>query len=181
MRLRGIELTNVRRFAGKRASLLGIGDSVTVLSEPNESGKSTLFDALHAAFFERHRSRNAAILSLQPHAGGAPEVEVEIALPEGRFRIVKRWINRPHARVTDATGRPIALADEAEAWIDRLMGGGLAGPSVGAAGGFGARAGGPARPRARPVGAARPPLFGCGRDRPHDRRAADGCGDRPGQ
>jgi DNA repair exonuclease SbcCD ATPase subunit len=129
MRLRGIELTNVRRFAGTRASLVGIGDGITVLSEPNESGKSTLFDALHAAFFEKHRSRNAAIMALQPHAGGAPEVAVEIALPEGRFRIAKRWINRPHAQVTDATGRLIAQADEAEAWIDRLMGGGLAGPS----------------------------------------------------
>ena len=129
MRLRGIELTNVRRFAGTRASLVGIGDGITVLSEPNESGKSTLFDALHAAFFEKHRSRNAAIMALQPYAGGAPEVAVEIALPEGRFRIAKRWINRPHAQVTDATGRLIAQADEAEAWIERLMGGGLAGPS----------------------------------------------------
>ena len=54
---------------------------------------------------------------------------VEIELPEGRFRMAKRWINRAHAQVLDATGRLIAQADEAEAWIDRLMDGGLAGPS----------------------------------------------------
>ncbi|RID89978.1 chromosome segregation protein SMC [Gemmobacter lutimaris] len=129
MRLRSIELTNVRRFAGKRARLSGIGDGITVLSEPNEFGKSTFFDAIHAVFFERHGSRNAAIKALQPHAGGAPEVMVEVDLPEGRFRIAKRWISKPQAQVHDTTGRLIAQADEAEAWIDQLMGGGLAGPS----------------------------------------------------
>ena len=129
MKLRSIELTNVRRFAGRQAVLSGIGDGITVLSEPNEFGKSTFFDSLHAVFFERHGSRNAAIKSLQPHAGGAPEVAVEVELPEGRFRIEKRWLSRPQARVGDAAGRLIAQADEAEAWIDRLIGGGLAGPS----------------------------------------------------
>ena len=129
MRLRAIELTNVRRFAGKRARLSGIGDGITVLSEPNEFGKSTFFDAIHAVFFERHGSRNAAIKALQPHSGGAPEVAVEVDLPEGRFRIAKRWMSKPQAQIHDATGRLIRQADEAEAWIDGLMGGGLSGPS----------------------------------------------------
>ncbi|MCV2870385.1 chromosome segregation protein SMC [Defluviimonas sp. WL0002] len=129
MRLRTIDITNVRRFAGKRASLSGIGDGITVLSEPNEFGKSTFFDALHALFFEKHRSHKAPVKALQPHAGGAPEVAVEVELPDGRFRISKRWLQRPQARVTDANGRLIAQEDEAEAWIDRLMGGDLAGPS----------------------------------------------------
>lgn len=129
MRLRSIELTNVRRFAGQRARLNGIGDGITVLSEPNEFGKSTFFDALHALFFERHNSRNAAIKALQPHAGGGPEVVVEVELPEGQFRIAKRWLAKPQAQVMDSAGRLIVQADEAEAWIDRLMGGGLAGPS----------------------------------------------------
>ncbi len=129
MKLRAIELTNVRRFAGNRALLSGIGDGITVLSEPNEFGKSTFFDAIHAVFFEKHGSKNAAIKALQPHAGGAPEVTVEVDLPEGRFRIMKRWISKSQAQVHDANGRLIAQADEAEAWIDRLMGGGLSGPS----------------------------------------------------
>ncbi len=129
MKLRAIEITNVRRFAGQRARLAGIGDSITVLSEPNEFGKSTFFDALHALFFERHRSSGAAIRALRPHSGGGPEVAAELDLPEGRFRLAKRWLSRPQARVTDAAGRLVAAEDEAEAWIDRLMGGGLAGPS----------------------------------------------------
>ena len=55
MKIRAIELTNIRRFAGQTARIDDIGDGVTVLSEPNEFGKSTFFDALHALFFERHR------------------------------------------------------------------------------------------------------------------------------
>jgi len=129
MRLRAIELANVRRFAGQRAALAGIGDGITVLSAPNEFGKSTFFDGLQAVFFERHRSRNARVAGLQPHAGGAPEVAVEVDLPEGRFRIAKRWLARPSARVTDSTGRLVVQDDEAEAWIDRLTGGDLAGPA----------------------------------------------------
>lgn len=129
MKLRAVELTNIRRFAGLSARLSGIGDGITVLCEPNEFGKSTFFDALHAVFFERHGSRNAGIKALQPHAGGAPEVAVEVDLPEGRFRIVKRWLQRPQAQVLDASGRLVAQADEAEAWIDRMMGAGLNGPS----------------------------------------------------
>jgi DNA repair exonuclease SbcCD ATPase subunit len=129
MKIRAIEVTNLRRFGGSRARIDGIGDGVTVLSEPNEFGKSTLFDALHALFFERHRSTKAPVKSLQPHSGGAPEAAVELELPTGRFRVEKRWLSRPTARVLDAGGRLIAQDDEAEAWIDRLTGQGLAGPS----------------------------------------------------
>ncbi|SOB99476.1 DNA repair exonuclease SbcCD ATPase subunit [Rhodobacter sp. JA431] len=134
MKLRAIELSNIRRFAGQRARLSGLGDGLTVLSEPNEFGKSTFFDALHAVFFERHRASGAAVKSLRPHAGGAPEASVEVELPTGRYTIFKRWLSRPQARITEAGGRIIAQDDEAEAWIEALMqdgagSGGLAGPS----------------------------------------------------
>lgn len=106
MKIRAIELTNIRRFAGQTARI-EVGDGVTVLSEPNEFGKSTFFDALHALFFERHRGTRAPVKSLQPHSGGPPEAAVELDLPEGRFRVEKRWLNRPTARVHQ-NGRLIA-------------------------------------------------------------------------
>jgi len=129
MKIRAFELTNLRRFAGQRARIEGIGDGITVLSEPNEFGKSTFFDALHALFFQPHRSQKAPVKALQPHAGGAPEAALEVDLAEGRFRLEKRWLSRPMARVLDGAGRVIAQEDEAEAWIERLTGQGLAGPS----------------------------------------------------
>lgn len=129
MRLRSVELANLRRFAGQRATLDGIGDGIAVLSEPNEFGKSTFLDALQALFFEKHRRNSDLTRSLRPHAGGAPEAAARIELPQGQFRIEKRWLARPTARILDAAGRLVAQDDEAEAWIDALLGGGLAGPS----------------------------------------------------
>ncbi|RJE79204.1 ATP-binding protein [Paracoccus sp. JM45] len=128
MKIRAIELTNIRRFAGQTARIDGIVDGITVLSEPNEFGKSTFFDAMHALFFERHRGTKSAVKALQPHSGGAPEVAMEIDLPQGRFRIEKRWLSRATARILQ-NGRLVAQDDEAEAWIDNIIGNGLAGPS----------------------------------------------------
>ena len=130
MKIRAIELTNLRRFGGQRARIEGIGDGISVLSQPNEFGKSTFFDGLHALFFQPHRSKTAQTRALQPHAGGAPEVAVEVEVAEGRFRLEKRWLSRQSARVLDASGRVIAQEDEAEAWIDRVAGQGLAGQGL---------------------------------------------------
>ncbi len=127
MKLRAIALKDVRRFTSP-VKIDGIDDGVNVLSAPNEFGKSTLFDALRALFFVPHSSRGKEIGQLRPHAGGAPEVTVEIETPDGTFLISKRWLSKPEARVTRA-GVLIAQADEAEGWIARLLGGGDGGPS----------------------------------------------------
>lgn len=128
MKILSIRLGNVRRFTTPVA-VEGIGDGVNVLCEPNETGKSTVFDALQALFFVAHRSQTKPVKSLRPHAGGAPEVAVEIETADGQFRIEKRWLTSQHARVWQGH-RLVAQADEAEAWIARLLGGeGDGGPS----------------------------------------------------
>jgi hypothetical protein len=130
MKLRAIRLTNVRRFAGQTAAIEDLGDGLSVIAAPNESGKSTIFDALHALFFAPHGSRARDIVSLQPHAGGRVQIAADIDLPEGRFRLDKAFLSRPAARVTDlATGRIIAQDDAAEAWAHRLTGQTLQGPA----------------------------------------------------
>jgi predicted ATP-dependent endonuclease of OLD family len=91
MRIRTITLNNVRRFTDP-ARVAGIGDGLNVLCEPNEQGKSTLFDAIQALFFKPHGSRDREVTSLRPHAGGAPEVTVDIETEDGRFTIKKRWL-----------------------------------------------------------------------------------------
>ncbi|WP_102107954.1 AAA family ATPase [Oceaniglobus roseus] len=127
MKLRAITLNNVRRFTAP-TGLTGIGDGLNVLCEPNEHGKSTLFDAVQALFFKAHGANDKEIKALKPHAGGAPEVTVEVETDAGTFTIAKRWTSRPAATVRQA-GRLVAQADEAEAWIARLVGGTSGGPS----------------------------------------------------
>lgn len=127
MRFRAISLENVRRFAGK-SGVDGIGDGLNVLAEPNEHGKSTLFDAVQALFFKPHGSKDKEIRALQPHAGGAPEVTIEIETEAGRFVLWKRWLSKPAATVSQ-DGRLVAQADAAEAWIAQVLGGEDGGPS----------------------------------------------------
>ncbi|MBU2358330.1 MAG: AAA family ATPase, partial [Alphaproteobacteria bacterium] len=127
MKLRAITLNNVRRFTVP-TGVSGIGDGLNVLSEPNEHGKSTLFDAIHAVFFKAHGANDREIKALKPHAGGAPEVTVEVETPDGRFVIAKRWTSKAQATVHRA-GVLIAQADAAEAWIAQLVGATSGGPS----------------------------------------------------
>ncbi|RBI87506.1 chromosome segregation protein SMC [Rhodosalinus halophilus] len=127
MKLRSIRLENVRRFTDP-VRLDGIGDGLNVLSEPNEHGKSTLFDALQALFFRAHGSKAEELRALRPHAGGAPEISVDIEIDEGRFTLSKRWFSKPFARVEQGD-RLVAQADAAEDWIARLMGGEGGGPA----------------------------------------------------
>lgn len=119
MKLLSIRLSDVRRFTTP-VRIDGIGPGLNVLTAPNENGKSTLFDALQALFFQPHRSKAGAIMALKPHAGGAPEVSVEVATPDGQFRLSKRWLSKPMAEIHQGA-RLIAKADEAEAWIAALI------------------------------------------------------------
>lgn len=116
MKLRAITLTEVRQFLTP-VRVAGIGDGVNVLAEPNESGKSTLFDALHAVFFIPHRS--AKIKGLRPDVGGNPEIAVEIEDDTGALTIRKRWGRGAFAEVVRG-GQVVARADEAEALIAGL-------------------------------------------------------------
>jgi DNA repair exonuclease SbcCD ATPase subunit len=128
MKLRAISINNVRHFTSE-TRIDGIGDGLNVLCEPNEFGKSTLFDAVQALFFKPHGSRDKEVMALQPHAGGAPEVTIEVETENGHFIVSKRWLSKPAASVTKG-GRLVAQADAAEDWLGGLMGGGRdGGPS----------------------------------------------------
>ena len=127
MKIRSITLDNVRRFTDP-VRVGEIGDGLNVLSEPNEQGKSTLFDAIQALFFKPHGSRDKEVTALRPHAGGAPQVTIEIDADGRRFTVMKRWLQKPAATV-HRDGTLIAQADAAEAWIADLLGGDAGGPS----------------------------------------------------
>jgi len=129
MKLRSLTLSNVRKFAGQTATISAIGDGVSVVSEANEFGKSTFFDALHALFFLKYGAATREVKSLQPRSGGAVRVSAQIELPTGLFTVEKSFLAQKRASVKDASGTVIALDDEAERWIAQLMGSGIEGPA----------------------------------------------------
>ncbi|GAB4273862.1 MAG: hypothetical protein Kow0013_27840 [Pararhodobacter sp.] len=118
MKLRAVTLSDVRQFT-RPVRVEGITDGLNVLSAPNEAGKSTLFDAIHAVFFIAHTSRRIA--PLRPAAGGTPEITLDLE-HEGRlYRVHKRWGRGAMAEVWEGA-RAIAKGDAAEDWLAALIG-----------------------------------------------------------
>lgn len=130
MKLTALRLHNVKRFAGRGVAIEGIADGVNVLTAANEHGKSTCFEALHALFFQAHTGTPNSVRLLRPYSGGNPLVEADIAVDDRRYRLAKQFYGGRRAAVTDiATGRLVAQADEAEAFIADLVRGGTSGPA----------------------------------------------------
>lgn len=130
MKISALRLFNVKRFANRGVAIENIGDGVNVLCAVNEFGKSTSFEALHALFFQPHSGTPGDVQRLRPYSGGSPLVEADISTGAGRFRLTKQYYGGRFARVTDlVTGRLLAQADEAEAFIAGLIRGGTAGPA----------------------------------------------------
>lgn len=123
MKLRSIRLNNVRRFT-EPVEITGIGPGLNVLSAPNENGKSTLFDALHALFFFDAKSwKQKEAATLAPHAGGNPEVSAQIEVDGEVFKISKTFTKTASkGEVTvHRDGHLFKQADAAEVWIRDLI------------------------------------------------------------
>ena len=120
MTLRSIRLRNVRRFTDP-VQVRGIAPGLNVLAAPNEHGKSTIFDALHAVFFRDRKSYDKRIRSLVPHAGGSPQVEVEIEHDGGIYSIEKTWKRASGTVRVMHRGSVFRQADEAEEWIRTVL------------------------------------------------------------
>jgi DNA repair exonuclease SbcCD ATPase subunit len=102
VKLRAIRVFDVRCFGGEGVAIEDIADGLNTFAEPNETGKSTIFDALHALLFTKHTSKDN--------------------------RIEKKFLSGPIARVRDLNAdREIARADEAQSWINRMIGAGQGG------------------------------------------------------
>ena len=123
VKLRALRMANVRRFGSEGVVIEGIADGLNVFAAPNEAGKSTLFDALHALLFVKYTSKARPVSSLKPYAGGWPRIAADVEFDGASYRVEKQFLGGPFARVVDlGTGQEIARADEAQEWIDRMIG-----------------------------------------------------------
>lgn len=123
MQINSIRLQNVRRFV-EPVEIAGIGPGLNVLSAPNEAGKSTFFDALHAAFFAGHRSWDKALRGLQPKAGGDPRATVCFEADGAAWKLRKQWSSsaaRKEAKLW-RDGVLVGQGEEAEEVLARVIG-----------------------------------------------------------
>lgn len=121
MKVRSLSLNQFKKFTSPMR-LDGIEDGLNVLAGPNEMGKSTLLDALRAALFEKHSSRAQPIAALQnDRSQAAPVVELVFEMGDGPYRITKRFIKKPYARLSCPDGRTLE-GDAAEDTLRSLLG-----------------------------------------------------------
>ncbi|GFE93898.1 AAA family ATPase [Acetobacter persici] len=118
--IRRISVENFRKFRTP-VVIEGLTDGLNIVIEPNETGKSTLLDALRAAFFVRFNTRNQLAQSFAPHGDAVgPEVEVAFEVDGAPWSVTKHFLRSASVEVSGPQGR--AQGEEAEARLNALLG-----------------------------------------------------------
>lgn len=121
MIIKGVEVAGIGRF---RAStrLAGFGPGVNVLAAPNEAGKSTLYRAVRACFFERHTAAHDGVRRLASSDAALP-AQVRVAFSHGGrdYEIEKSFLRGAHASLR-RDGAEIAQKSTADEMLWELLG-----------------------------------------------------------
>ena len=120
MRLIACRLQNVRRH---RELALQFGQQLTLIAGANESGKSTLVEALHKGLFLRATATGRGVEELRSrlHAG-LPEVEISFAAAGASWRLRKRFAGASGTcQLSNSSGLALS-GPEAEEQLAALLG-----------------------------------------------------------
>src|SRR3546814_16109876 len=100
LQLRRISLNNFRKFR-EPLTIAGLGEGLNIIIEPNERGKSTILEALRAAFFVRHATKNQLAHSFPPYGDAvAPEIEVSFDIGHDSWKITNHLPKGPKEQDT---------------------------------------------------------------------------------
>lgn len=119
MRLTAVSLNQVRRFR-LPLSISDLEPGLNLITGPNESGKSTLVEAIRAAFFERHRSTTVTHLQPWDDSAAAPEIELRFDWDNKPWRLSKRFLKQQRCDL-NIDGESLS-GDEAEDRLAALFG-----------------------------------------------------------
>lgn len=120
MIIRSVELANFRKFR-EPFRVAGFTDGLNVVVEPNETGKSTLLEALRAALFIRYSAKTELVRSYVPLGDEvAPRVSLEFALGDQTWTLEKQFMKSPSVRLTGEGRR--WESDAAEEKLQELLG-----------------------------------------------------------
>jgi DNA repair exonuclease SbcCD ATPase subunit len=93
MKLRRLRIEHFKRFRDP-LTIEGFADGLNLFAAPNEAGKSTIAEAIRAAFFERHRSSSVDHLRPWGEPSATPTVEVEFEIAGTPYRLTKAFLGR---------------------------------------------------------------------------------------
>lgn len=114
-----LEVRNWKRL--KHALLEGMSERINLIAGPNESGKSTLVEALRYALFEPYKGGGESKERIQPWGSGeSPEVRLVLRVGSATWELRKRFLKGANALLV---GPSRTLRDEdAEQALQGLVG-----------------------------------------------------------
>lgn len=99
MRIHRISIRNFRGVESREISLAPTG--VTIIEGPNETGKSSLAEAIDLLFDYPHDSKHRNVLAVRPvHCDVGTLVEVELTTGPYHVTYAKQWFRQPETRLT---------------------------------------------------------------------------------
>ncbi|MET4576623.1 AAA family ATPase [Ottowia thiooxydans] len=99
MKLKRLRIEHFKRFRAP-FEIDGFADGLNLFAAPNESGKSTVTEAIRAAFFERHRSTRVEHLRPWGDSAATPTVDVEFEMDSKRYRLTKAFLGKKRCDLT---------------------------------------------------------------------------------
>lgn len=120
MKLRRLRIENFKRFR-EPLVLDGFADGLNLFAAPNESGKSTVAEAIRAAFFERHRSSSVEHLRPWGEPSATPTVQVEFDISGKRYQLTKAFLGKKRCELA-VTGQAALDGAAAEDHLAGLLG-----------------------------------------------------------
>lgn len=118
MKLVRLTLEQLKQF--RRLEILDLDDGINLFIGPNESGKSTVVDAIRAAFFERHKSSSVDYLQPWGDSSAAPAIELEFEWQDAAWVLNKRFLRQKRCDLR--IGEASYSGEEAEDKLAELLG-----------------------------------------------------------
>jgi hypothetical protein len=105
MKLLRLKVTNYRGINTREIKFSPLG--ITRIEGPNESGKSSLGEAINTILDYQDNSKNQNIQAIQPvHQDVGPEIELEMETGKYVFTYFKRFLRKPETRLTITKPNP---------------------------------------------------------------------------
>jgi hypothetical protein len=120
MKLRHLRIEHFKRFRDPLV-IDGFADGLNLFAAPNESGKSTVAEAIRAAFFERHRSGSVEHLRPWGDSSASPTVDLEFDMGEKQYHLTKVFLGKKRCDLA-IEGQPPLDGVAAEDHLARLLG-----------------------------------------------------------
>ncbi len=124
MKIKRLRIENFKRFRAP-LELGNFADGLNLFVAPNEAGKSTVAEAIRAAFFERYKSSSVSGLRPWSDSSATPSVEIEFELGGKSARLSKAFLSKKRCQLS-IDGK-VLDGTEAEDHLGELLGFSFAG------------------------------------------------------